>query len=160
MSILSVYYGPSFEFNIPRAPENAQQLTTLYPNDAVGQHILGWLAMFTGDTKTAIKAGIKTISIDSSYAGTVYDNIGYSLALDCKSDEALQYFLKSLKLRPKYSSINIYLAQLLWLKENYNAVDSSLNAWLPIENPIAKIPIYICIIKGFRFNRKRSNNIS
>ena len=149
--ILSLYYGPSFEFDIPKAFHSARQLVTLYPNDPFGQHLLGWLAMYAGDTKTSIEAGMRAIEIDSSFAGTVYNNIAYSLAFDCRQDEAMRYFRKSKKLRPNYSAIDAYIAQLFWQEGKYDSAESVLKSLLSVDDPMRRVLTYTQLISLYYF---------
>ncbi len=149
--ILSIYYGPTFEFDIPKALQNIGQYVSLYPNDPLGYALLGWLSIYTGDIETTIEAGNKSIAIDTIYAGTVYNNIGYALAQDGRSAEALQYFLKSKKIRPNYSAIDTYIAQLFLLEGKYDSAEYSMKSLLLKTESMAKVIAYSQLISLYYF---------
>ena len=100
--ILAVYYGPSFELDYQKAFENVQQLVVRYPNSSEGYATLGHLAMFVGNYSAALEADSKALSIDSVYKGTVFNNMGYALALSGNADEAIEYFRRSKTIRQQY----------------------------------------------------------
>ena len=149
--ILSMYYGPTFEFDIPKALQYIGQYVSLYPNDPLGYALLGWVSIDTGDIETVIEAGNKSIAIDTIYAGTVYNNIGYALAQDGRSAEALQYFLKSKEIRPNYSAIDTYIAQLFLLEGKYDSAEYSMKSLLLKTESIAKVITYTQLISLYYF---------
>ena len=149
--ILSIYYGPTFEFDIPKALKYIKRYISLYPNDPLGYAFLGWISIYSGDVETAIQAGENSISIDSIYAGTVYNNIGYVLAQSGQADESLKYFLKSKKIRPNYTAIDTYIAQLDWLMGKFDTTQSTLKSLLLKGEPIRKIITYTQLISLYYF---------
>lgn len=130
--ILSIYYGPSFEIDFPKAYQNAEQLVTHYPNSAEGYATLGWLAMHAGDTRRAIESGEKALSLDSIYAGTVFNNMGYALSFAGDADGALGYFHKSKIIRPTYYAIDSYIANALWIRKDWDAAGKTILNVLPV----------------------------
>jgi len=156
LNILSIYYGPSFEFNIPKALQFVRQLVSLYPYEPIGHLTLGWLSMYTGDTKTAVEAGKNSIAIDSSMSGTVFNNIAYSLALGGQITEAHKYFLKSKKIRPNYTAIDAYIGQLLWMEEKLDSSEAVLKSLLLSEDPYRKVLTYIQLISLYYFQGRLS----
>ncbi|MBI4810118.1 MAG: tetratricopeptide repeat protein, partial [Ignavibacteriales bacterium] len=140
--ILSFYYGPSFELNYQKAFQNIQQLVLRYPNSAEGYATLGHLAMYVGDTKTAIEANQRSLEIDSVYAGTVFNNMGYTYALSNNADEALKYYQKSKKIRPTYYAIDSYIAQSYWIKGQYDSVEQKLKSIFIVADLRRKILTY------------------
>ncbi len=99
--ILSTYYGPSFEFDFPKAFENAQQLVTRFPNQEEGFAMLQHLAMYVGDLKTEREAARRSLQLDSVAAPSKFNNAGYAEALSGNADEALKLFRESKWRRPK-----------------------------------------------------------
>ncbi|MCX6143283.1 MAG: protein kinase [Ignavibacteriales bacterium] len=113
--ILSLYYGPSFEYDFQTAFEYARKLVARYPNSAEGLAMLGWLAMRVGDLPTCLSANERSVSADSTYAGTCYNNSGFALAMIGKPEEALVYFNRSKILRPTFTMIDEYRARAFWM---------------------------------------------
>lgn len=137
--IESIYYGPSFELNYTEAFREVQNLVLRYPNSPEGYATLGHLAMYVGDTKMALEANAKSLEIDSVYAGTVFNNTGYALALDSRAGEALEYYRKSKKIRPTYSAIDNYIAQSYWIRGDYDSAEQTLQSLLSVAEPRRKV---------------------
>lgn len=140
--ILTIYFGPSFEMNYQKAFESVQQLVVEYPNSAEGYATLGHLAMFAGDFKTAVEADQKSLLIDSVYAGTVFNNMGYALALSGRVDSAFHCFIRSKQIRPTYHVIDEYIAKCYWLKGQLDSAEQFLLEVLDETDQRGRLPIY------------------
>ncbi len=144
--ILSIYYGPSFELDFPKAIENIQQLILRDPRDAVAYATLGNFAMHLGDIKTALEADHRSLSLDSMYAGTVYNNMGFALAIAGDTKEAMRYFRKSQAVRPAYHTIDMYIAQCHWLGGEFDSARQRLLSILPDADPRDRILAYSMLV--------------
>jgi tetratricopeptide (TPR) repeat protein len=133
--ILELYYGPSFEMDLRKAFENVEQAITRAPDDPEGYSTLGHLAMFIGDTRTALEANRKAAELSSDYASTSWDNSGYALALDSRNDEALDYFRRSKALRPDYYATDCYIAGIHWANGDLDSCEQTLRAVLASADP-------------------------
>ncbi|MBA4311378.1 MAG: hypothetical protein C0417_01995, partial [Chlorobiaceae bacterium] len=154
-------YGPSFEFDYQKAFQNIQQLVLRYPNSAEGYATLAHLAMYVGDTKLALEASQRSLEIDSVYAGTVFNNMGYALALSGNAVEAMKYFHKSKAIRPTYYAIDGYIAQCYWVKEQYDSVDQCLQSILPVADNRRKIITYsqLASLYYYRGQLQKADNV-
>ena len=119
--ILALYYGPTFEYDFPKAFEYAQQLVVRYPNGAEGLALLAWLAMQKGDVSTCIMANERSMAADSTYASTCYNNSGFALALNGMPDEAIDLFNRSKARRPGFIMTDEYRARSFWMKTSLDS---------------------------------------
>ena len=140
--ILAVYYGPSFELDYQRAFENIQQLVVRYPNSSEGYATLGHLAMFVGNYGAALEADGKALSIDSVYKGTVFNNMGYALALSGNAATAIEYFRQSKIIRQQYYSIDGYIAQCYWMMGKEDSAEKILTNLLTVGDPRTRTLAY------------------
>jgi len=126
--ILTIYYGPNFELDFPRAYENIEQWTVRYPNDAEAFSELGWLAMYDGNTSVAADAFQHSLALDSTqYAiGSLYNNWGFLLALGGDGAGALPYLQRSRLIRPTYKTTDIYLADAYWMMGEVDSAEQML----------------------------------
>jgi eukaryotic-like serine/threonine-protein kinase len=138
LEILSIYYGPSFEMDFPRAYELLRQLTVKYNPDAYALATLGHLAMFAGDTEGALEANARAIALLPSYDKVCYNNWAFALALDSRPDEALTLFRKAKALRPEYAAIDNYMALVYWMKDEYDSARSILRQRWPGADPYSR----------------------
>ena len=129
--ILTTFYGPSFEFDFRKAFENAHQMVLRYPNSAEAHGQLGHLAMYFCELTTALEENNKALALDSAFAGSVYNNSGYSAALAGDVVNALGYFRKSKQLRPTYYAIDAFIAHALWIGEKLDSAEHTLRAIIP-----------------------------
>ncbi|MEW6512176.1 MAG: protein kinase [Bacteroidota bacterium] len=143
--MLELYYGPSFEMDFPKAFENIQQAVIRSPDDASALSTLGHLAMFLGDTRTALEANARAAELSSDYAGTSYNNSGYALALDARADEALRFFRMSKTLRPDYYGIDCYMASTHLLKGDPDSCERILRGALPLADPFRAAQIRVLL---------------
>jgi tetratricopeptide (TPR) repeat protein len=140
----AIYYGPSFELDLPKAYEYAHQLVVRYPNDAEGFSLLGWLAMYDGNTGAAIDAFRRSLALDSvTYAASVFNNWGYALAIGGDGARAREFYYRSSSLRPKYSAIDGYIAQSHWITEAPDSAARTLREALPHADGQEKLSRYM-----------------
>ncbi len=151
LEIMSVYYGPSFELDFPKAFDAIQLLTVRYPNDAYAWATLGHLAMFAGDTKTALAANRKAVELYPDYARTCYNNSGYALALDGRADDAMVYFTKAKELRPDYLAIDVYQALCQWMNDRPDSAEATLLRAVGSADPPRVIQLRIVLASLYRF---------
>ncbi|HAL55652.1 MAG TPA: hypothetical protein DCP63_04015 [Bacteroidetes bacterium] len=137
--IMSMYYGPNFELDFQKTFQNVQQLVLQYPNSAEGFGLLGYNAMLTGDTKAALEANQRCLDLDSVYAGTMYNNSGYALALAGRAGEALAQFRRSKQIRPTYHTIDMYVARTFLMAEEFDSAQAVLLGILPLAGPVQKM---------------------
>ncbi len=126
--ILSIYYGPSFEYDFPKAYENIRQLVLRYPNSAEGFSILGWLAMYEGNKEAAVKAFQRSLELDSTHyaVGSLFNNWGFTLALAGDGSAALPFFLRSKSIRPTYYATDLYAAEAHWINGDLDSAEQVL----------------------------------
>jgi serine/threonine protein kinase/tetratricopeptide (TPR) repeat protein len=142
--ILTIYYGPSFELDFPRAFESIQQLVVRYPNDAEGFSILGWLKMYDGNTPAAIEALKRSLALDSiSYAASIFDNWGFALALSGDGVGGQQYYRRSKNIRPTYYTTDGYTAQAQWMAGELDSAERTLAAVVSVADVGQKLTSYM-----------------
>ncbi|MFC2084926.1 protein kinase [Bacteroidota bacterium] len=141
-SILTIYYGPTFEREYQKAYDYATRWSFIYPNDAIAHATLGHLAMFSGNYQSALEANQRALEIDSSLAGTCFNNSGFAYSLIGEPDSALVFFQKSKKLRPKFFTIDKYIARVLWMKGDLSSAEQKLTSILPHISGKEKTTIY------------------
>jgi len=153
--ILSIYYGPSFELDFPKAHESLQQLIVRYPNSAEGHSVLGWLEMYDGNPQAAIEAFKRSLALDTvSYAASIYDNWGYALALAGDGNGAQHFYRKSKEIRPTYFTTDTYVAQAQWMNGNLDSAEQTLRAILPVAAPGQKITTCMQLASLYEFEGK------
>jgi serine/threonine protein kinase/lipopolysaccharide biosynthesis regulator YciM len=140
--ILTLYYGPAFEGDYRKAFHYARQRIQRFPSDAIGHATLGHLAMMAGDYETALQANNRAIQLDSSLAGTCFNNSGFIYALNGDAENALIFFKKSKSIRPDYLVIDLYMAQSLWIKGQLDSAEYILKAVLQKANSMRKARTY------------------
>ena len=145
LSILVVYYGPTFEMDFQKCYESLQKWVLLYPNDALGYAQLGHFSMFTGDFRTAYESNKKAMDMEPSYAGTSFNNTGFAHAMEGDPDIAIEYFKKSKNLRPDYIDIDIYIARALWMKSELDSAISILDLILSKTRGIEKAKVHVVL---------------
>ncbi|MBN2354497.1 protein kinase, partial [candidate division KSB1 bacterium] len=133
------YYSSAFERDYGRAVESIKQLLTLYPREAEAHALLGWLSMYTGDFETAWRENEIAVQLDSSNAGTCFNNSGFAYAMAGKPDRALDYFRKSKALRPGYLAIDGYMAQAYWIRTEPDTVEHIFQRLLTAGDDMRKI---------------------
>jgi tetratricopeptide (TPR) repeat protein len=138
-NLLEVYYGPSFEFDFPKALESMRELALRYPYDLDAHAELGHLAMYSCQLTTALQENDKALVLDPQSAGTIYNNSGYAAALAGDVDEALGYFRKSKHLRPTYYAIDTYIGHAFWAGEKFDSAEITLRAIIPRADPRRQI---------------------
>ncbi len=116
LEILATYYGPSFELDFQKASEQIQQLTARYPYDAYPFVLLGHLSMFAGETRAALEANARAVSLYPESEENCSHNSGYALALIGKPAEAMVFLRKAQSLRPGYVGVDISVALTLWMQ--------------------------------------------
>ncbi|HMK39874.1 MAG TPA: hypothetical protein VK569_11065, partial [Bacteroidota bacterium] len=126
LDIFVNYYGPSFEIDFQKARESAVKLTLMYPHDADAFQYLGHLSMFAGDTKSALEANARAVSLDQGEEQTCFHNSAYALELANRSEEALDWFRKAKTLRPDYLSIDMNTALTYWSIGQIDSADTAL----------------------------------
>lgn len=149
--ILSIYYGPSFELDFPMAVENVRQLVLRYPNSAEGFSILGWLAMYEGNRASAVEAFQRSLALDSTHyaVGSIFNNWGFTLALDGDGSAALPFFKRSKSIRPSYYTTDLYIAQANWMigeldsaEQILRGIPPSADGWQQISTRMALASLY------------------
>jgi len=91
------------------------------------------------------------------YAGTVFNNMGYALTLSGEPDEALRYFRMSKSIRPSYHTIDFFIAQCYWLKEEYDSTLQQLRAILSTADTRDKIHAYSQLISLYYYQGQLRN---
>jgi serine/threonine protein kinase/tetratricopeptide (TPR) repeat protein len=157
--ILSVYYGPSFELDFQKAYESLQNLVVRYPNSPEGLPTLAHLAMFAGDFVRSVETGKQYLSLDSVYAGPVFNNMGFALSLAGDPHQALDYYAKSKALRPSYHTIDIYRARAWWCAERFDSSEVILRHVLNVGDDATRLQALLnlasfCHFRG-RFSEAR-----
>jgi serine/threonine protein kinase/tetratricopeptide (TPR) repeat protein len=133
--ILTIYYGPSFELDFPKARESIRQLVVQFPNNAEGFSVLGWLEMYDGNAPAAIDAFKRSLALDSiSFAPTIFDNWGFALALAGDAEGARNFYRKSKALRPRYYPTDAYIAQASWMAGELDSAEHSLITLVPVDD--------------------------
>jgi tetratricopeptide (TPR) repeat protein len=137
--IQTIYYGPDFEYDSAKAYENVRRLIIRYPNSADGLLELGWLAMCYGDTREALEASENGLRIDSTYAGIIYSNMGFTLALSGDANGAMGYYRKSKRIRPTYYTLDMYMSQAHWMNESLDSAEYALRTIIPLADGQTRI---------------------
>jgi serine/threonine protein kinase/tetratricopeptide (TPR) repeat protein len=148
--ILSIYHGPSFEFDYEKAFRSIQQLVLRYPNSPEGFATLAHLAMFAGECAASVEAGQKSLAIDTVYGATVFANMGFAYALSGEAAQAIQAYERSRFLRSGYPAIDRYIAQAYWELESYDSVESHLRAAFDSSDDRGKILVMeqrVCLLQ-------------
>jgi serine/threonine protein kinase/Flp pilus assembly protein TadD len=141
-SILTVYYGASFERDYDKAFYYAKRQVEKYPNDGVGLANLGHLAMLAGEYDIALEYSFKAIAVDTIFTSTCYNNIGYTYALMGEPEEGLKYLEKSRKIRPHYLDIDFYIAQCYWIMGKLDSTESIFQSNITRANNAYRIRIH------------------
>jgi len=149
--ILSVYYGPSFELDFRRAYESLRQLVVRYPDSPEGLPTLGHLAMFAGDFSQSIEAGSRYLSLDSVYAGPVYNNMGFAFSLAGRPLEALEHFAKSKALRPTYATIDMYMARAWWSAGQFDSTETVFLRVLKLGDQSTRLQAHLNLASFYHF---------
>ncbi|MCK4892510.1 MAG: protein kinase, partial [Calditrichia bacterium] len=159
-SILTMYYGPNFERDYDKALYYAKKQIQKYPDDGVALANLAHLAMFVGDYSTALEFNNKAVAIDSIFAGTCFNNTGYTYALMGNPEEALKYFKASKKIRPDYMDIDFYIAQSYWIKGELDSTEAIFQALMARANNTQRIRIhsYLACLYYFRGMIEKAEN--
>jgi tetratricopeptide (TPR) repeat protein len=127
LEILATYYGPSFELDFPKAREQIQQLTVLYPNDADPFVMLGHLSMFAGETSAALEANARAVALSPECDTLCSYNSGYALALAGKPAEAMVFLRRAQSLRPGYVGVDMSVASTLWMSGDLDSSGALLS---------------------------------
>lgn len=159
LSMLTVYYGPTFEMDYTKAFEYAKKWTLLYPDDAYAYAHLGHLAMFTGDYSTAIKSNIRAKELDPSISGTLDNNSGYAFALSGDPINAIRHFKSSQVIRPNYSIIDVLLGRAYWMTNQFDSAMHRFKIALDKSEGIEKAKILSHIITQYHLLGELENGI-
>lgn len=159
LSMLTVYYGPTFEMDYTKAFEYAKKWTLLYPDDAYAYAHLGHLAMFTGDYVTAIKSNIRAKELDPSISGTLDNNSGYAFALSGDPIKAIRHFKSSQVIRPNYSIIDVLLGRAYWMTNQFDSAMYRFKIALNKSEGIEKAKILSHIITQYHLLGELENAI-
>ena len=129
--ILTNFYGQRFEMDYDRAFEHAREWAVRYPNNADAFAWLGHLAMFVGDTETAIRSNQRASLLNPAYAGIMLANSAFAQALEGHADAALGLFRSSERLEVDSVLLSGFIAQSHWLRADFDSAESELNSILP-----------------------------
>jgi tetratricopeptide (TPR) repeat protein len=94
--------------------------------------------MFAGDTRAALEANAKAVSMYPPYDRTCYNNSAFALALDGRAEEALAWFRKAKALRPDYPAIDHYMSRAYWMDEEFDSVWAVLERGMLRQDPAAR----------------------
>ncbi len=136
--ILTNFYGQRFEMDYDRAFEYAREWAARYSNNADAFAWLGHLAMFVGDTETAIRSNQRASLLNPSYTGVLLANSAFAQALEGNADAALGLFRRSKRYEGDNAPLFGFIAQSHWLRADFDSAEFVFNSILPDAGDLRK----------------------